>query len=60
MTIFWINTTLIYDISKDIGETKNLYGKNKKLTASLTRKIEENYKALLNGSHLWTPKQTEL
>lgn len=46
----------IYDLSKDIGETHNLAGKNKKLTAELTQKMELNYKALLNSYPAWIPQ----
>jgi hypothetical protein len=46
----------IYDMTKDVGETNNLAGKNKKLSARLTKKLGHNYKALLNGSHVWRPQ----
>jgi arylsulfatase A len=47
----------IYDMTKDLGETNNLAGKNKKLSASLTNKLKRSYKALLNSSYVWMPQK---
>jgi arylsulfatase A len=48
----------IYDVTKDIDESDNLAGQDEALTERLSEKIRAEYKALVEGSHVWTVNLT--
>lgn len=45
----------IYDVTKDIGESKNLLGQDAARDARFQALLQEQYDQLLIGSHTWTP-----
>jgi arylsulfatase A len=47
----------VYKVSEDIHEDNNLAGNNSSTVNKLKKKLEENYRELLEGSFIWTVKQ---
>ena len=45
----------IYDVTKDIGESKNLLGLNAARDKKFQSLLQKQYDELLAGSHIWTP-----
>ncbi len=46
----------IYDVTHDIGEARNIAGDNPRLASRLSKKLTEHYRALLEDSHVWSPR----
>ncbi|SVD40726.1 uncharacterized protein METZ01_LOCUS393580, partial [marine metagenome] len=43
----------IFDLSQDIGESRDLSQENPNKLAELKKRLETHYKELVNGSHVW-------
>ena len=43
----------LYDLSKDVGESTNVADEDPERTAKLKAMLEQQYRELVKGSHVW-------